>query len=353
MTRCLLCPLRPGRVRDCGLPVQPAVCAGAAAAQQLQGGHAAACCRGWEGGAGRNQAGRRGRACAAKHAQRAAHLHFQVLNRSRGRWQLRRVVLLDELLCSRALLCSCSSGSGGCLASPLLLCCAGAAGAGHCWQRQRRRRRHPGRPQGMHGPGGVRNDSDHGADGTGEPAEHASRAERAGAVCHRSCRPQLVAQSQAYLSPVSTCARPASALRPALGPRLLCAAPPLLHPRGPAACAAAATANALFTCPLLSVLSSPCIFPSSAHTHTNTTTTTTSSIPPHPHPTRQNTEGVAGVHVAPTPFIRQQIQAVLSDIGADCVKTGMLPTPEASVPLPRPAPASWLRWRKVHAGRGA
>lgn len=129
---------------------------------------------------------------------------------------------------------------------------------------------------------------------------------------------------------------PPSALRS--GPVLLCAAPPLLHPRGPAACAAAATANALFTCPLLSVLSIPCIFPSSAHTHTNTTTTTTSSTPPHPHPTRQNTEGVAAVHVAPTPFIRQQIQAVLSDIGADCVKTGMLPTPEASVPLPPPRP---------------
>ncbi|KAL4420336.1 hypothetical protein ABPG77_006143, partial [Micractinium sp. CCAP 211/92] len=44
--------------------------------------------------------------------------------------------------------------------------------------------------------------------------------------------------------------------------------------------------------------------------------------------TAQNTEGVAAVHVAPTPFIRQQIKAVLSDIGADCVKTGMLPTPE-------------------------
>lgn len=32
--------------------------------------------------------------------------------------------------------------------------------------------------------------------------------------------------------------------------------------------------------------------------------------------------------MAPTEFIRRQIAAVLGDIGADVVKTGMLPTPE-------------------------
>ena len=40
--------------------------------------------------------------------------------------------------------------------------------------------------------------------------------------------------------------------------------------------------------------------------------------------TAQNTLGVHGVHVAPPEFIRQQIDACLSDIGADAVKTGML-----------------------------
>jgi len=34
------------------------------------------------------------------------------------------------------------------------------------------------------------------------------------------------------------------------------------------------------------------------------------------------------VHIAPTEFVRRQIAAVLGDIGADVVKTGMLPTPE-------------------------
>lgn len=44
--------------------------------------------------------------------------------------------------------------------------------------------------------------------------------------------------------------------------------------------------------------------------------------------TAQNTRGVAAVHVAPVEFIRAQMAAVLGDIGADVVKTGMLPTPE-------------------------
>jgi len=40
--------------------------------------------------------------------------------------------------------------------------------------------------------------------------------------------------------------------------------------------------------------------------------------------TAQNTEGVFGVFPVPPEFIRQQIEVVLDDIGADAVKTGML-----------------------------
>lgn len=40
--------------------------------------------------------------------------------------------------------------------------------------------------------------------------------------------------------------------------------------------------------------------------------------------TAQNTLGVHGVFPIPVDFIRQQINIVLTDIGADCVKTGML-----------------------------
>jgi hydroxymethylpyrimidine/phosphomethylpyrimidine kinase len=40
--------------------------------------------------------------------------------------------------------------------------------------------------------------------------------------------------------------------------------------------------------------------------------------------TAQNTLGVHGVFPIPVDFIRQQIHVVLTDIGADCVKTGML-----------------------------
>ena len=44
--------------------------------------------------------------------------------------------------------------------------------------------------------------------------------------------------------------------------------------------------------------------------------------------TAQNTVGVQGVHPVPVDFIRLQIEAVLSDIGTDAVKTGMLATPD-------------------------
>jgi hydroxymethylpyrimidine/phosphomethylpyrimidine kinase len=40
--------------------------------------------------------------------------------------------------------------------------------------------------------------------------------------------------------------------------------------------------------------------------------------------TAQNTEGVFGILPVPPDFIRQQIEVVLDDIGADAVKTGML-----------------------------
>lgn len=44
--------------------------------------------------------------------------------------------------------------------------------------------------------------------------------------------------------------------------------------------------------------------------------------------TAQNTVGVHGVHPVPADFIRQQMQVVLADIGADAAKTGMLATPQ-------------------------
>jgi hydroxymethylpyrimidine kinase / phosphomethylpyrimidine kinase / thiamine-phosphate diphosphorylase len=40
--------------------------------------------------------------------------------------------------------------------------------------------------------------------------------------------------------------------------------------------------------------------------------------------TAQNTTGVISVHPVPAPFITDQLEAVLNDIGADAVKTGML-----------------------------
>ena len=44
--------------------------------------------------------------------------------------------------------------------------------------------------------------------------------------------------------------------------------------------------------------------------------------------TTQDTTGVHGVHLVPIDFIRQQMQVVLGDIGADCIKTGMLHSSE-------------------------
>ncbi len=40
--------------------------------------------------------------------------------------------------------------------------------------------------------------------------------------------------------------------------------------------------------------------------------------------TAQNTTGVFGIHAVPPDFVRQQMRLVLADLGADCLKLGML-----------------------------
>lgn len=42
--------------------------------------------------------------------------------------------------------------------------------------------------------------------------------------------------------------------------------------------------------------------------------------------TAQNTKGVFGIHPVPESFVRDQIAVVMEDIGADCIKIGMLAT---------------------------
>ena len=49
--------------------------------------------------------------------------------------------------------------------------------------------------------------------------------------------------------------------------------------------------------------------------------------------TAQDTRGVHAVHAVPSEFVARQMEAVLGDIGADVVKTGMLPTPEVRAAL--------------------
>ncbi len=44
--------------------------------------------------------------------------------------------------------------------------------------------------------------------------------------------------------------------------------------------------------------------------------------------TAQNTQGVFGIHEVPVAFLEQQMRLVLEDIGADCIKTGMLHSAE-------------------------
>ncbi len=43
--------------------------------------------------------------------------------------------------------------------------------------------------------------------------------------------------------------------------------------------------------------------------------------------TAQNTQGVTAIHEVPDDFVAEQMRVVLSDLGADCVKTGMLHRP--------------------------
>lgn len=40
--------------------------------------------------------------------------------------------------------------------------------------------------------------------------------------------------------------------------------------------------------------------------------------------TAQNTQGVSGIHDVPADFVAEQMRAVLGDLGADCIKIGML-----------------------------
>ncbi|MFC4777085.1 bifunctional hydroxymethylpyrimidine kinase/phosphomethylpyrimidine kinase [Paenibacillus sp. GCM10023252] len=58
--------------------------------------------------------------------------------------------------------------------------------------------------------------------------------------------------------------------------------------------------------------------------------------------TAQNSLGVQDVHAIPVPIITSQLEAVLSDIGADAVKTGMLHSAEAAA-----AAAAAMRKYKV------
>jgi len=51
--------------------------------------------------------------------------------------------------------------------------------------------------------------------------------------------------------------------------------------------------------------------------------------------TAQNTKGVLSIHPVPTIFVEKQMNVILSDIGADAIKTGMLPTKEIILTLTR------------------
>jgi hydroxymethylpyrimidine/phosphomethylpyrimidine kinase len=51
--------------------------------------------------------------------------------------------------------------------------------------------------------------------------------------------------------------------------------------------------------------------------------------------TAQNTQGVCGVHAVPPDFVSAQIEAILSDIGVDAVKIGMIATAEIAKAVSR------------------
>jgi Phosphomethylpyrimidine kinase len=50
--------------------------------------------------------------------------------------------------------------------------------------------------------------------------------------------------------------------------------------------------------------------------------------------TAQNSHGVRGVHTVPASFVVEQMDAVLRDLGADVVKTGMIPSAQVLKSLP-------------------
>ena len=57
--------------------------------------------------------------------------------------------------------------------------------------------------------------------------------------------------------------------------------------------------------------------------------------------TSQNTHGVNGVHTPPVDFLRRQMETVLGDLGADVVKTGMLPSAAVSTEHHNVAGGCW------------
>ena len=62
--------------------------------------------------------------------------------------------------------------------------------------------------------------------------------------------------------------------------------------------------------------------------------------------TEQNTHGVRGFHTVPIQNLKGQIDAVLEDIGADVVKTGMLPTAEVGF-------SSWTQQKNIRNSRSS
>ena len=61
--------------------------------------------------------------------------------------------------------------------------------------------------------------------------------------------------------------------------------------------------------------------------------------------TSQNTHGVNGVHTPPVDFLRRQVETVLGDLGADVIKTGMLPSAAVSPGRDSVAGGCWgLLW---------
>ena len=67
--------------------------------------------------------------------------------------------------------------------------------------------------------------------------------------------------------------------------------------------------------------------------------------------TAQNTVGVQGVHVIPDDFVTAQIEAVVSDLGCDAVKTGMLANRRSRGVAPRSSRSSCQSRRR--SGDGA